>query len=244
METAEIWIVALPEDDREIAELSNAISVDERQRAARFRHAADRARYIAAHAALRALLASRMNQPAASFTFLVNTFGKPSIADAALAFNLSHSGTWAAIGVTPADAIGVDIETLTIHADHITIANAQFSEAERTWLLEVDGDARAQRFHRLWVAREAFVKATGVGLSTAGPAGDVAIDVSGPTLRIAKPDGWTLHEGSSTGAHVAAAVVPAGTGVRWYATRYVPGRAGDQWGFDVDGGESGSGKGA
>ena len=75
-----------------------------------------------------------------------------------LHFNLSHSGNLALIALAPVP-VGVDLESDT-PADAHALAQAWFTPAEQAQLACGEAD-----FLTLWTAREAVLKAMGIGLS-------------------------------------------------------------------------------
>ena len=83
--------------------------------------------------------------------------GKPYAVDGALQFNVSHSGDYALIATTPRAPIGVDIER---HRDRDwrRLAARFFAPDEASLLQSADD------FYRLWVIKEAVLKAIGTGI--------------------------------------------------------------------------------
>ena len=63
-------------------------------------------------------------------------------------------------------ALGVDVERIG-EAPPFEVASTVFSAAERHWLESLPAAERPRGFYRLWTLKEAFVKATGRGLSQA-----------------------------------------------------------------------------
>jgi 4'-phosphopantetheinyl transferase len=61
--------------------------------------------------------------------------------------------------------LGLDIERADRSLAVMEIANRHFSEKEAAWLRHCSDETRAVRFTELWTLKEAFLKATGVGLS-------------------------------------------------------------------------------
>ena len=91
--------------------LEAMLSDGERQKARSFQREMMRDRYIAVRGLLRQTLASYLHVEPASLQFVLGEHGKPSLADAALHFNLSHSADTLLIAVADFTDIGVDIET-------------------------------------------------------------------------------------------------------------------------------------
>jgi 4'-phosphopantetheinyl transferase len=97
-------------------------------------------------------------------------YGKPSIESedrhlAAILFSLTHTKGCVACGVTLGEALGIDIERADRSLALMEIANQYFSEKEAAWLRHCSEATRRVRFAELWTLKEAFLKATGVGLS-------------------------------------------------------------------------------
>lgn len=84
--------------------------------------------------------------------------GKPYVVDGSLHFNLSHSGDYALIAVTPHAPVGVDIQQHRQRTRWRAIAERFFAPHEAA-SLQNDAD-----FYRLWVIKEAVLKALGTGL--------------------------------------------------------------------------------
>lgn len=170
---AELWSVDL--DAPEAPEGRDTLSAEERARAARFVFPRDRARYEAAHGALRRLLARHTGRAAESLCLVQGAFGKPRLAGyPAVEFNLSHSQGLAliAIGRTP---LGVDVEMRRPFNDWRALAAAHFTEAEQSAIASQPADLQADAFLRCWTRKEACLKALGVGLSVEPRSIDVAM---------------------------------------------------------------------
>ena len=78
-------------------------------------------------------------------------------------FNLSHSGGFVLIAAGDAP-VGVDVEMMR-ELDWHGLAAISFHPAERAALVGHDAEAARAAFFQLWANKEAFLKATGVGLS-------------------------------------------------------------------------------
>lgn len=108
------------------------------------------------------------------------THGRPTVsADPDISFSLSHSGAFAAIAIAAGDAcIGVDVETVRPRARLDALAARVLGDEEHAeWLALDDPDARLHTFLRAWTAKEAYLKALGIGIAT--PLRDVPAHVDG-----------------------------------------------------------------
>jgi len=141
----------------------------ERVKADRFARTADRVRFTETRAALRMLLARRVGCKPAEVPLASGLHGKPYLdllGRGAPLFNVSHSGAHALIvlgDAAVASDVGVDIEECKAEVDVEAIARLAFTERECS-----EVRAAADRLHALysrWVAKEAVLKAIGVGVA-------------------------------------------------------------------------------
>ncbi|MEJ8820515.1 4'-phosphopantetheinyl transferase superfamily protein [Variovorax humicola] len=184
-----LWRVDL--DSAPGAHAVAALSAEETARAQRFVFARDRARYIAAHAALRQTLAGPAHRHAAELAFTTGRFGKPALsASPKLHFNLSHSLGVGLIGLGEDAAIGVDVEIVRPMNDAILLAEQQFDAAERAALAALEpGPARDLAFLRCWTRKEACLKAVGTGLGFDTRRFHVGIDATPCEVTLALEEG-------------------------------------------------------
>lgn len=117
-----------------------------------------RAEYLAGRALLRHALADRTGRDASSFTLTVTAAGKPECPGGPHV-SVSHSGSLVVCAVADVP-VGVDVETRPPR-DVEAVAERYFTAAEARW---VAADPPA-RFPMLWVLKEAYLKALGVGLA-------------------------------------------------------------------------------
>lgn len=135
------------------------LSTNERERAARFRFDEHRARFMRGRAALRTILARYTGADPAGIAFEYNRFGKPELAGGTgLKFNTSHSAGRQLVAVAGRE-VGVDVERVR--------SGFRFEDIVKRFLLpeEAAGVSSAEMFFRVWTRREAFLKATGQGLT-------------------------------------------------------------------------------
>jgi 4'-phosphopantetheinyl transferase len=194
------WYVDLDVPMEAEADCSAVLSSAERLRGARFRFDRDRRRFVVAHGVLRVLLGRYLGADPARLGFVDSGHGKPGLrpgSDGGLRFNLSHSGDLAAIAVARAE-VGVDVERLRELEDPVGILRDRFPAPEVERLRWLPRRLRTLAFFRAWVAREAQVKARGLGLAEA-PA-----DLPSP------PGRWSFHDLQPPPGHVGALVIRGG----------------------------------
>lgn len=180
----DVWRVPLDFAEPPEAEFRWVLAPDEVQRAARFHFDSHRGRYIRCRAALRILLGRYLRRPPEEIRFQYENNGKPEIAyprDAPdLHFNVSDSGALALIAAGCRNNIGVDIEKLRPMPDLLNIAKRFFSAREVQAILALREHQREEAFFACWTRKEAFLKATGVGLSYPLSKFSVSVDPDGP----------------------------------------------------------------
>jgi 4'-phosphopantetheinyl transferase len=119
--------------------------------------------------ALRSLLAGYLGVPGAQIRFEYSASGKPQLAPEqnprGLQFNLSHSASQAVIAVGAELQLGVDIEKIREEVDTAALAQRFFSPREGAGLQALPVNLRVPGFFACWTRKEAFLKATGTGLS-------------------------------------------------------------------------------
>jgi 4'-phosphopantetheinyl transferase len=186
------------------------LSDDERERAARFHFSRDRQRFVAARALLRTILGAYLACDPKDLTFQYSNKGKPALgpshANHNLAFNISHSATVALLAFTRGRQIGVDVEHIRQDFDIEGIARRFFSIHEQSEFLTFAPAEKYAAFFRCWTRKEAYIKATGEGLSLPLSQFDVSIAAGDARALLAtRPDAseagqWSLRE------------IPAGSG--------------------------------
>lgn len=169
------------------------LSQAERDRMARFVFERDRLRYGLSRGGLRQLLSRYVNCAPAALDFEYEAKGKPHLRldgqRAALQFNLSHSGDWVVYGVSCDRAVGIDIEQIRPLRDLAQMAQRCLTPRERLGFEQLAPEAAQTRFFEYWTGKEAFLKATGQGLTRS--MSDVEADLAGGTLRPqAGTTGW------------------------------------------------------
>jgi 4'-phosphopantetheinyl transferase len=192
-----VWSVDL--DAPDLGVLGGMLTADELLRAGAKQSEQGRRRAVATRAAVRALLASYLGRPPDELAFGAGPHGKPRLEPASpLRFNLSHSGPLALIAAANAREVGIDLEQVKPRHDLPGLARRMFAEAEREAIAAADPDDADRAFYRHWVAKEAFVKATGRGLGASlrsfevlleAPGGARLVHVAGDRDEAAR---WTL----------------------------------------------------
>ena len=137
------------------------LSGDEAERAARFVVPGLGETWSAARVVLREVLGRATLTPAADVRIHTGEFGKPSVDG--VEFSLSHKDATVLIGLGDLP-LGVDVEKVP---DDRTVQQVGSSchPREAAELLDLPAEERPGAFARVWVRKEALLKAIGTGLS-------------------------------------------------------------------------------
>lgn len=146
------------------------LSPEERAQEPRFWFAKDRRRYLVTRALLRLVLSRYTMVRPEQWSFDANAYGRPEIArsfEAArwLTFNLSHTHSLIALGISRSRAIGVDVENWVAREVSMNIADRYFAPDEVAALATVPREHQQFRFFEYWTFKESYIKARGMGLS-------------------------------------------------------------------------------
>jgi 4'-phosphopantetheinyl transferase len=194
----EVWVFSIEEPDAVTDKLRETLSDDELARAARFIDSSHQRRFISGRGRMRQILASYCGCQPAELVFQSTPAGKPLLRapQPGLNFNLSHSGSRAALGVCRTAPLGIDIEAVRQVTDGL--ARRFFAAAEVAELEALAAEHQQQAFFRCWTRKEAFLKATGEGIARGLDSFQVSLDPDEPA-RIKSVDGdaeagraWTL----------------------------------------------------
>jgi 4'-phosphopantetheinyl transferase len=211
------------------------LSMEEHERAARYRVERPRKDFIVTRATLRSLAAAYLGTTPLQLSFRYSKYGKP-ILDGAfdlrsldlgfndlrfndLRFNVSHTEGLALIAFVRTHEIGIDVERIRPQPDVRKLAERFFSLHERHSLERLSGDELQAAFFRCWTRKEAYVKARGEGLSLPLQQFDVSVAADeSQALLATRPDPseasrWILRDlPTGPGYEAALAVAAVGDG--------------------------------
>ncbi len=205
-----IWRITLRADDESYRDLLATLSHSERDRAARYHFDIDRRRFVIARARLRQILGRYLGMGAADVAFEYGAHGKPSVAtgasDAGVRFNLSHTADIALCAVAQRAEVGVDIEQVRRDTD-VQLIGTQFFSPDEQQLLAESSDHH-ETFARIWVRKEAYVKATGYGIGADLQAFTVSLAERSEVRDATRSDRgtWTVREIATPNGYAAAVV--------------------------------------
>ncbi|MQY14775.1 hypothetical protein SRB5_49510 [Streptomyces sp. RB5] len=199
-----LWLLRLPGDPA--ATGFGPLGPEERTRATAFRRPDLRARYVAAHTALREILGAETGRAPGDLVMVREPcpgcgelHGRPALEDGPH-FSLSHSDDVVLVGVADAP-IGVDVEG-TATESSIGDVLPRLHPAEQAEIR--DAADRSAAFTTVWVRKEAWLKGIGIGLARS-----LAEDHIGHR---GQPPGWSVADVPAIPGYAAAVAVRGALG--------------------------------
>ena len=212
-----VWSCSLNLSRSFISSLRSELSGDELDRAERFYFEIDQRRFIARRGLLRVILGRYLKINPRQLRFHYNEFGKaamvPISSQQTISFNLSHSHGLALYAFGYGRKIGIDLERIRTDISYEQIAERFFSPQEAFELRNLPAIEKSEAFFNCWTRKEAYIKATGRGLST--PLSDFEVSlIPGSPARLMdaksgleETAGWSLRELMVGSNYVAALAV-------------------------------------
>ncbi len=194
-EAVQVWQAWVPESETTLTRLRRTLSPDESARAERFTHAATRREYVFGRGFLRQLLGSALSVAPERVEFTYGHAGKPGLRPGSFPmdwrFNLAHSGGRVLIALAQGREVGVDLEFLQEMPDGPELAKRIFSPRELTEWQALAAGLKARAFFKGWTRKEAWLKATGEGLTEALAEIETTLAPDAPPAWRALPGGLT-----------------------------------------------------
>jgi 4'-phosphopantetheinyl transferase len=214
-----VWLLCSASASEKAREYyASILAEDEEDRLQRLRTERLRGEFLVARGALRELLGMYLRVSPEAIVFERNPHGKPRVAfpgEPRIEFSLSHGGGKVAYAFSADRAVGIDLEPHDPAAVERAILPVIFTEDERAELASLPPELAVRGFFCGWTRKEAFVKATGEGVSRDLQSFAVTLDPRKPAaLAIpggAPADKWHLHSLDLCPGYEAALVV-AGDG--------------------------------
>lgn len=197
-----VWRIDLSLPPACLERLQLLLSHDERSRAGKFRFQRDRDRFTATRGCLRLLLGHYLGVKPETVQFCYGPQGKPALQlpfATALSFNVSHTHEWALVAIGQGQSVGVDLEHVQPDYPWQAVSDLALSPRERAMLAALPSEVQSAVFFKLWTGKEAYVKATGEGLSRPFNQLEVWEDLSATSMRLPCSEGtnrsqpWCLY---------------------------------------------------
>jgi len=192
----QVWMGRVPVDEDELIQLARQLSLEERDRAGRIAVDLPRREFILGRAMARKLVGEALQVDPGDVKFDRRIHGKPCLypatVDHPLRFNVSHSGGRVVVALAVGREVGVDLEWIHGLEEWNDISARIFSRRERAELHALPVSLQRQAFFNGWTRKEAWLKATGEGLTEALPAIEVTLAPGRPPEWLALPGGWDV----------------------------------------------------
>jgi len=226
--------------DSQLERLSSYLNTEERARAARYLVSQPRHQFVGCRVALKILLANELCIAPSDVRLALQRWGKPVLHpgmmkalpghfldfDVPMQFSVSHSADCGLIGLSRSP-IGVDLEYCKPRLSVASLANMVLSPREQATWKSMPAREHEQQMLRLWVCKEALLKALGLGIAEClqqisfplpvPTVGTFAPSWMDPAIQIHLEEGpncgynswtlsgsWTIHPIESSDHHVAA----------------------------------------
>ncbi|BAZ38832.1 4'-phosphopantetheinyl transferase HetI [Calothrix sp. NIES-4101] len=209
-----VWRLDLDRPESQLQQFVSLLSDDELARADRLYFQQHRQRFIVGRGILRTILSKYLHVLPQELQFSYEAFGKPVLAEkfssSNLWFNLSHCQSMALCAVCLNRPIGIDLEYIRPITDVVTLAQQFFSPNEYAAMKSLPPNQKQEVFFRYWTCKEAYLKATGAGISQLQQI-EVILSNNEPA-KIKNALDWSLLELSPARNSIAAIAVPGNRG--------------------------------
>ena len=170
----------------------------EQHRAARLVREGDRQRYVLAHGGLRMVLSRYLGIGPDLLELYRSEGGKPSLTresrgQPVITFNMSHAHGRALIAVSKGQEVGVDLERIRSDIEVAKLSERFYAPSEHATIIQSAQEQRAARFFRYWVAKEAVLKAQGIGLRALNQC-EIFLGANGVGAEVLVPVGSPLQD--------------------------------------------------
>jgi 4'-phosphopantetheinyl transferase len=197
----DLWSFSTKASRHVVARFERVLAPEERDRAFRFRFHHLYVSFVVGRGILRYLLGHYLHCDPAKVCLVYGLNGKPALASpSSIRFNATHSGGLGAIAVSLYREIGVDVEQIRQLPDMQQIAEHFFGPEEASEIMSLPRTERECSFFSCWSRKEAYIKATGDGLSAPLPSFRVTVrpDVAARFVHVQQnvdeARAWTLHD--------------------------------------------------
>ena len=172
----DVVVVHYTPSDSLVEECLRWLSSDEINRANRFQRFAGREQFVISRGIIRRILSDYLAQPPAAINFHYGQHGKPGVDG--LQFNVSHSRSTVAVILSDAYSVGIDIEFLDREINLDQVAKLLLSPVALASWQDLPVSQKRQSLFEIWTAKEAYLKARGLGLDRSLQKIDIELEES------------------------------------------------------------------
>lgn len=159
-----IWKIQWRELETFWEQHKSLLEKGECQKAEHYHFYEDKMRYLAGKIAVKMLLKeySGVDKIVLSKGKYGKLYWKAPPGQRGITFNLSHSGEWVLAIFAYQQAVGIDVQKMGGITEYMEIAENFFAAEEAE---EIQKSGSVDRFYQYWAAKEAYLKALGIGLN-------------------------------------------------------------------------------
>jgi 4'-phosphopantetheinyl transferase len=192
-----LWGIELDGSSHCLERCAQWLDKEEQHRAGRLVREEDRQRYVLAHGGLRAVLSRYLGVGPGVVELCRDEVGKPFVTrksrgQSLITFNMSHAQGRALIAVSMGQEVGVDLERIRPGVEVEKLSERYFAPSEHALIMQLTEEQRVPRFFRYWVAKEAVLKAQGIGLQALHQC-EILLGTEGVDAEVLVPEGSLLH---------------------------------------------------
>lgn len=213
-DTPTVWWLALSDVEHDMASAAASLTAAERASASSLRHEPSRRAYLVAHVLLRTVLSAmhglsplQVALGRSPCSTCGEAHGRPQalapVGAARTRFSLTRTEDVVAVLTAPRGEVGVDAER-TVAPRVASSLLPRMHPAEATEISQRPPHKRPIELTRIWVRKEALLKALGTGLAR-----DTRLDYTGDERLDLRPPGWRLGDAPIAGSHRLGVCVPS-----------------------------------
>lgn len=158
-----VWLCRLDVAENALEQFMIFLDYDETARSTRLANSTLKRRFVVAHAFMRGVLSQYAHQNADELVFVRGEYGKPTLINSQLHFNLSHSRELAILAIA-GKPVGIDVEFMDMQCEWKEIMQRFYTGIEVSKILELPLEKQYEAFLKVWTRKEAHMKVTGQGL--------------------------------------------------------------------------------
>jgi 4'-phosphopantetheinyl transferase len=161
-----VWVAHISQAQASLHFLDAFLDGRDRERVARFRFPADKARFVLGRGMLRKCLGYYLEQAPETVELAFTNKGRPILVhDERIQFSISHTQDLVALALTDGANIGIDLEAVSPHLDLVELAERVFSAEDLAIFQAHPAHEKLAAFYRAWTRKEAYLKARGEGIA-------------------------------------------------------------------------------
>lgn len=192
-QAAAIWVARLDQLRLHRSSLLPLLSAAEHVRHQRYLQQDDRDRYLGGRALVKLAVAKMCGVSPGKISISTTATGKPFVLIPGKnipvpAISISHAGDLVVVALQYTAVLGVDVELFNHDVNLDDLMSVVCSEEEIAEINLSPHKDRAKKFYEIWVLKEAYLKATGEGLSADARRLVFSVDAASRVSLLRRPD--------------------------------------------------------